>query len=65
MADIADIARARGVETRRKIFVWFQENPCHTKQDAAEALGVTPHTIGHHAKAIREGWRPEAEADHG
>jgi len=59
MTHIAIIARARGAETRRKVYEWFMAHPCHTKQDAAKALNLTPDTIGTHARAIRAGWRPD------
>lgn len=57
---IADIQRARAQENRRQIYDWFVANPCHSHADAAKALGMTPHTVGKHARAIRAGWRPPA-----
>lgn len=60
MTDIATIARARGLRTRHAVYEWFTENPCHTKTEAAKALGLTTATVGAHSKAIRDGWRPEA-----
>lgn len=47
---------------RLRVFCFFQWNPCHSNKDAAAALDLTEVTVGKHARAIREGWRPEPQA---
>lgn len=50
--------RGVGEENRKRVFEFFQQNPCHRNRDAAEELGLSVMAVGRHAKAIREGWRP-------
>lgn len=59
----AELAQQEGVKNRLAVWKFFRENPCHTKGDCASALGLTPHTVGAHCRAIRDGWRPEPTAD--
>lgn len=55
--------RERGETNRRRVFDFFVENPCHTNRDAAQALDLSEMTVSKHARAIRDGWRPECEAE--
>lgn len=52
--------KVESARIRRKVWEFFTENPCHSKGECAEALGINPATVGKHAQAIKEGWRPEA-----
>lgn len=51
----------RSKSNRLRVFRFFKENPCHSNKDAAVALDLTEVTVGKHARAIREGWRPEPQ----
>ncbi len=53
----------RGETNRQRVYDFFTKNPCHTNKDAAEALDLSVVTVGKHARAIREGWRPKVRDD--
>jgi hypothetical protein len=44
---------------RRKVYEWFQKNPCGHIYECAEAVGMHSIRVGSHVRAIRAGWRPE------
>lgn len=52
-----------GETNRKRVFEFFQKNPCATNKDAAEKLGLSVYAVGRHAKSIRDGWRPEGHHD--
>ena len=58
----SEAARKEGLKNRKAVWDFFCDNPCHTKGECAEALGLTRTTVGGHCQAIKDGWRP-SEAD--
>ena len=44
---------------RRRVYDWFVAHPCHSNRDCAAALGLGEVAVGRHARAIRDGWRPD------
>lgn len=59
----AESSKKKGLQNRLAVWEFFRKNPCHTKGEAAEALGLTRTTVGGHCQAIRDGWRPEGHVD--
>jgi len=51
--------REQGEMNRRKVYEWFQKNPCGHIYECAEAVGMHSIRVGSHVRAIRAGWRPE------
>lgn len=58
MMNAIDIAKRDGADNRAAVWNFFQDNPCHSNVECAKALGLSAKTVGGHARAIREGWRP-------
>lgn len=58
--------KERGRVNRRRVLEYFLANPCQTNKACAKALDLNEMSVGRHARAIRDGWRPdESEADNG
>ena len=47
-----------GEENRKRVYLFFEKNPCARNIEAAIELNLSPLAVGRHARAIRLGWRP-------
>ncbi len=60
---IGTFGKQIGERNRERVFEYFQNNPCSTNQEAAQALDLSVMAVGRHAKSIREGWRPKGDGE--
>lgn len=57
-----ELKQAESAKIRQQVWDFFKANPCHSRADCAKALGHHRATIGKHAQAIKDGWRPEGDS---